>query len=262
LQYEYACAVGESLFESKFSKCKNPQTAINMYVKDQLRRAQLLANFPASKRLSLGDVLKERGVKSPEAPVDLATSTIKYLKSTGGSDLQQNLAYLCAVVGLNSGKDAYRSFDEVLNNWSQIEITPERGEAFAAVLSQIGDYYLALGTPDALNQAKRAFELAQKSWQVIGAKDSKSVGSRGLNNAAVAEDRLGQVQRLLGHNTEAASYFQKAADDFKVASKSDTLDRAKDLFNAADAQWAAGEFLNSIRTHKEALKIWSATRAN
>jgi hypothetical protein len=276
-QYELACAIGQGLKEEKFSTCQNPRAALDMYVKDQLRLAQLLSGFSPAKmnRLKEAKVWTDEGLDAPPPPAELAQSTVTYLKDSGtGSD--ENYAYLSAILGLSKAQTAKsgdkdsaeaatianKCFEEVLSRWERVDVSPEQGETFASVLSQIGDFYLSSNEPNALTNANRAFELARKSWLVIGAKDSKSIGTRGLNNAAVAEDRLGHVQQLLGHNKAAAEYFGKAADDFKAASKTDTIDRAKDLFSQADAQWAAGEYFKSMQTHNEASRIWSATRTS
>jgi tetratricopeptide (TPR) repeat protein len=289
-QYMLACAIGEVLMKDNFSKCAHPQAALDMFVKDQLRLAPLLFGVSqANLKKMYEHVANMEELVPPSETVLLAQSTLRKMKESGlGRD--ENRAYLQAILGLSllhgsaanssstftststftssaSADDKARvatnqPFEEALSAWEKVNVSSEQGEAFAAVLSQIGDYYLSLHDHDSLLLANRAFELARKSWLVAGAQNSKSTVARDLNNAAVAEDRLGRVQQLLGHNKEAAEYFGKAADDFKAGNKSDTMDRAKDLFNQADAQWTAGEFLKSLQTHKEATKLWSATKTN
>jgi tetratricopeptide (TPR) repeat protein len=213
--------------------------------------------------------------------VELAQSTLREMKLRNlGTD--ENRAFLQAILGLNQLRDSNATtaasssaikndaigmaknvpFEAVLNAWQNVKAVPEHCEIFAPVLSQIGDFYLSQHDHDSLLLAERAFDLARKTWSVAGSTNSNLTSAGVLNNVAVAEDRSGRVQQLLGHNKEAAEHFGKAADDFKAASKSDTMDRAKDLFNQADVQWAAGEFLKSVQTHNAATKIWSATRTN
>jgi hypothetical protein len=279
-QYMIACAIGEVLMKEHFSKCENPQAALNMFAKDQLRLAQLLNGVPEKNLSAMHKyILDNELLEPPTEAVGLAQSTLREMRHCSlGND--ENRAYLQAILGLNLIRDMSPNsassasnintagmakndpFEAVLAAWKNVNVSPEQGETFAPVLAQIGDFYLSLHDHDSLLLANSAFDLARRCWLVASSKSSSLTAAGGLNNVAVAEDRIGRVQQLLGHNKEAAQYFGKAADDFKAASKSDTMDRAKDLFNQADAQWTAAEYLKSMQTHNEATKIWSAARAN
>jgi serine/threonine protein kinase len=281
-QYMIACAIGEVLMKDNFSKCEHPQDALDIFVKDQLRLAPLLSSVPRKNLEAMHRFISdEEGLQASTNSVELAQSTLREMKLRNlGTD--ENRAFLQAILGLNQLRDSNATtaasssaikndaigmaknvpFEAVLNAWQNVKAVPEHCEIFAPVLSQIGDFYLSQHDHDSLLLAERAFDLARKTWSVAGSTNSNLTSAGVLNNVAVAEDRSGRVQQLLGHNKEAAEHFGKAADDFKAASKSDTMDRAKDLFNQADVQWAAGEFLKSVQTHNAATKIWSATRTN
>jgi tetratricopeptide (TPR) repeat protein len=164
----------------------------------------------------------------------------------------EDKAYLLAALGILSkshkhDQDAAAFFQKSLAIWRESKLSALRLELTAPIVSLIGDFYKDGAS---LAQAKTAYELACKMWQELGIP--------GRSNLAITLDRLGKIEFLQGNKAAAFDYFAQSENLFRKIGQSSSLERAKILFDEADALWSEGSYLRALKVHQEASQLWRA----
>ena len=181
----------------------------------------------------------------------VAGSRAEYLIAAAKLDVRvesvKNLAILCEsfdAVG-NTGPAAADNNSFVQYIFHEPKIT-DRISEMAMEISKMADYSLK---HDQARVAIALYEKALASW-----KEQKENCDY---NIAVAENQLGLACMKDDKYAKAESCFQVAVNKFTVLNGKDDLNRAKVLFNLADAQWRMGHFIDSFSAHCEAKRIWA-----
>jgi tetratricopeptide (TPR) repeat protein len=181
----------------------------------------------------------------------VAGSKAEYLISAAKLDVRvesvKNLAVLCeafdAVGNLDPAKADNTTFVQYIFHESKIA---DRIAEMPMELSKMADYLLKH------DQSRIAVPLYQKAlaaWK--GQKENCDF------NIAVCENQLGLAYMKEDAYAKAEIAFQISVDKFTNLNGKDDLNRAKALFNLADAQWRRANFFQSFATHCEAKRIWA-----
>jgi len=181
----------------------------------------------------------------------VAGSKAEYLIGAAKLDVRvesvKNLAVLCeafdAVGNSDPAKADNTSFVQYIFHEAKIA---DRVTEMPMEVSKMADYLLKH------DQSRIAVPLYQKAlaaWK--GQKENCDF------NIAVCENQLGQAYMKEDAYVKAEIAFQTAVDKFTNLSGKDDLNRAKALFNLADAQWRRADFFQSFATHCEAKRIWA-----
>lgn len=122
---------------------------------------------------------------------------------------------------------------------------PEDSYEIGLLASDIGDYYFRQGQ---LEQARSAYGYGLQAW--------RRLDDAGRYNQAVANVRLGLIDRQEGNNHDAAELFEKGASVFASDGVKKNLERARTLFCLADTYWQMKDYVRAILTRREAVKTW------
>jgi serine/threonine protein kinase len=134
----------------------------------------------------------------------------------------------------------------------QDDFKPEESYEIGLLASDVGDYYLRNGQP---KMAAEAYKYSLRAWTTLD--------EAGAYNRAVADVRLGLVNRQQGNLHEAAELLDKAAAIFASNGASSDLERARTLFCLADTYWQMKDlknYMRSILTRTEAVRTWRVTK--